>query len=88
MIERTPIQTHLTIREENVHRWHVQTRHPSDKVLIMMIPSKASEITNVSGRRQVCIKGKMCKQLFPIFESTLEDCFDLVHSDLQDPALI
>lgn len=67
--------------------WHQQLRHPFEEILARML--KAADITtskdSCSNMCTSCVKGKMCRQVFPVRQNKAKCLFEKVHSDVWGP---
>ncbi|KAM1466210.1 hypothetical protein ACFX2I_031434 [Malus domestica] len=70
--------------------WHQRLGHPSEEILARML--KATDITiskdSCPNMCTSCVKGKMCRQVFPVRQNKAKCLFEKVHSDVWGPSQI
>ncbi|KAL0723029.1 hypothetical protein Bca4012_037628 [Brassica carinata] len=67
-----------TAEKNDKMTWHARLGHPHARAIELIMPNMPFNHLDC----EECILGKHCRTVFPTSETTYENCFDLVHSDM------
>lgn len=68
----------------SIDHWHTRLGHPSKSVLHSIV-ELGINVNHIASRCDVCQYSKHSRLSFPVRESRVTECFDLVHCDVRGP---